>query len=165
MSVEFKDFSVNVKNTIAQLAYVAVEESCGEVESQTKRNTAAGKAKTSGAGLKNSWEHSVSQKGAETIGTVGNPLEHAVWYELGTGEYALDNKGRKGGWYIPIGEGEGKISETVVKAYKFKVVEIKGEKYAHTYGMKPRRPLFKAYSSLKNRLIRHMQDVFNGGLS
>lgn len=164
-SVKFEDFSIQVKGAMTEAVYRAVEECCGEIESQTKRNTGAGKSKRNGAGLKNSWRHNVSQKGTETIGTVGSPLEHAIWYELGTGEYALEGKGTKGGWYIPIGEGEGQISEAVVKAYKFKVIEVEGKKYAHTYGMKPRRPLFKAYSSLKNKLIRHMQDIFKGGLS
>jgi hypothetical protein len=164
-SVKFHDYSIEVKNALAKLAYKAVEESCGAIQSQTVRNTGAGKSGRNGAGLKNSWRHTVLQKGIETIGTVGSPLEYAIWYELGTGEYALENKGRKGGWYIPIGEGKGQISEAVVKAYKFKVIEVKGKKYAHTYGMKPRRPLFKAYSSLKNKLINRMQDIFKGGLS
>ena len=161
--VEFKDFRIQVKGALGNLAEQAVEECCGELESQTKRNTVVGRV--AGGQLKNNWGHHVSTNGDVTTGTVGNPLERSIWYEFGTGEYALNNNGRSGGWYIPIGGGEKEISEAVVKAYGFKVVEGKdGKKYAHTYGMKPRRPFWKAYSALKNKLIKHIQDVFKGGM-
>ena len=137
-SVKFHNYSVEVKNALAKLAYRAVEESCGEVESQTKRNT-----KRVTGQLANSWTHNVKTSGEETTGTVGSPLERAIWYELGTGQYALEGNGRKGGWFYKDEKGKGHF----------------------THGMKPRRPLFKSYSSLKNKLIRHMQDMFKGGLS
>lgn len=138
MSIKFNDYSVEVKNAMAKLAYRAVEESLGEVESQTKRNTAVVTGQ-----LKGSWTHNVKTTGVETTGTVGSPLERSIWYELGTGQHALNGNGRKGGWFYVDSEGHGHF----------------------TYGSKPKRPLFKAYSSLKNKLIRHMQDIFKEGLS
>jgi hypothetical protein len=138
MSVKFNNYSVEVKNAMAKLAYQAVEESVGEVESQVKRNTAVATGQ-----LKNSWTHNVKTAGVETTGTVGSPLENAIWEELGTGQYALNGNGRKGGWFYVDAEGHGHF----------------------THGKKPRRALHKAYSSLKNKLIRHMQDIFKEGLS
>lgn len=138
MSVEFKDFSIKVKSTLKDLAPTVLEEVCGELESQTKRNTAVDTGQT-----KNSWTHSVQTSGEETTGTVGSPLQNAIWEEFGTGEYALNGDGRKGGWVY---------------------VDEHGERH-FTYGKHPRRPLWKAYSSLKNKIIKHIQDAFKGGLS
>lgn len=138
MSVKFNDYSIEVKAVLAKLAYQAVEESIGEVESQTKRNTAVDTGQT-----KNSWTHTVKTTTDGCTGTVGSPLQNAVWEEFGTGEYALNGDGRKGGWYYVDERGKGHF----------------------THGKKPRRALYKAYASLKNKLIRHMQDIFKGGLS
>lgn len=138
--VEFIDYSIKVKETIATLAYQSLEEVCGELESQVKRNTAVDTGQT-----KNAWSHRVvgSTMASEFRGTVGNPMENAIWEELGTGEYALNGDGRKGGWSYRDEEGV----------------------WHHTYGKHPRRALFRAYSALKNRMIKHMQDTFRGGLS
>ena len=137
-NVKFKDFSIEVKGALNDLAHRAVEECCGELESQVKRNTAVDTGQT-----KNAWTHNVKSSGDEVTGTVGNPLENAIWEELGTGEYALNGNGRKGGWFYVDRKGKGHF----------------------TRGKHPRRPFFKAYSSLKNKLIKHMQDIFKGGLS
>lgn len=162
--VEFQNFTLQVQGALDDAVRAALEEACGELESQVKRNTTVGKV--AGSQLKNNWKHRITTKKDEIQGIVGNPLERAIWYEFGTGEYALENKGTKGGWYIKIGSGKKEISQAVVDAYGFKVVKGKdGKKYAHTYGMKPRRPLFKAYKTMKNRLIKLIQDRVKGGLS
>lgn len=136
--VNLFNYTVNVKNAISGRAYRAVEEACGELESQTKRNTAVDTGQT-----KNAWSHYVKQTENETIGTVGNPLENSIWEELGTGEYALNGDGRKGGWSYCDERGV----------------------WHHTMGKHPRRAFYKAYTSLKKQLIKHMQDTFKGGLS
>lgn len=138
MSVEFKDYSIEVKSSMKDLASNVLEEVCGELESQTKRNTAVDTGQT-----KNSWTHTVQTSDTETTGTIGSPLQNAIWEEFGTGEYALNGDGRKGGWFYEDEQGEGHF----------------------THGKKPRRPLWKAYNSLKNKIIKHIQDVFKGGLS
>lgn len=138
--VEFIDYTTIVTQTLGNLAQQAVEEACGELESQVKRNTAVDTGQT-----KNSWTHYVkgSIMAGEWRGTVGSPLQNAIWEEFGTGEYALNGDGRKGGWSYRDDEGV----------------------WHHTYGKHPRRPFFRAYSSLKNRLIRHIQSKLKGGLS
>jgi len=113
-----------------------LEESAGELEAQTKRNTAVGLV--AGGKTKGDWSHYVSE--SEQKAVIGNPDENAIWEEFGTGEYAVNGDGRKGGWYIPIGEGEGMISQAVVDAYHFKVVYGKnGMRFAFTEGKKPKR--------------------------
>lgn len=166
-NIEFKDNSVAVLSKLNDITKRVLEESIGELESQTKRNTPVGKV--AGGQLKESWQHNVRSKGNEHIATLGSPLERSLWVEFGTGEYALPDSGkpgRKGGWYIPVGEGEGQISETVAKAYGFTIRNGKdGKKWVFTLGMKPKRPLYKAYTKLKNRIIRQIQNAVKGGLS
>lgn len=138
--VKLEDYTIEVQGAIAELAYRAVEEACGELESQVKRNTKVDTGQT-----KNAWTHRVtgSESTGEYKGVVGNPLENAIWEELGTGEYALNGDGRKGGWFYVDEKGDGHF----------------------THGKHPRRPFHKAYTSLKHKLIKHMQDIFKGGLS
>lgn len=136
--IRFLDYTEEVKGRIAQLAPAVLEEVAGEVESQTKQNTAVRTGQT-----KNSWTHRVEQDSNMYTATVGSPMQNAVWEEYGTGEYALNGNGRKGGWYYVDEEGKGHF----------------------THGKRPRRPCFKAYSTLKNKMIQHMRDRFKGGLS
>ena len=138
--IKFNDYSIEVKEAIAELAYRALEESAGELEAQVKRNTAVDTGQT-----KNSWVHRVTGSSTEGVfkATVGSPLQNAIWEEFGTGEYALNGDGRKGGWSYKDDEG----------------------KWHHTYGKHPRRPLYKAYSAKKDKLIKHMQTLFKRGLS
>ena len=138
VNVEFKDYSLKVKQAIADLAVAAIEEAAGELESQVKRNTAVDTGQT-----KNSWTHNVQSDGDEHTATIGSPLQNALWEEFGTGEYALNGNGRKGGWFYIDEKGNGHF----------------------THGKHPRRPFFKAYTTLKNKLIKFIQDKFKGGLS
>ncbi len=125
---------------IAELSYRALEESAGELESQVKRNTRVDTGQT-----KNSWSHRVtgSMMAGEYRAEVGSPMENAIWEEFGTGEYAVNGDGRKGGWFYEDEKGNGYF----------------------TRGKKPSRAFHRAYTSLKNKLIRHMQEIFKGGLS
>lgn len=136
--MEFKDFSINVKTAMNNIAPAILEEVAGELESQVKRNTAVDTGKT-----KNSWTHNVKNSGDQYIATVGSPMQNAIWEEFGTGEYALNGNGRKGGWFYKDEKGKGHF----------------------THGKHPRRPFWNAYTALKNRLIKRIQDAFKGGLS
>lgn len=167
--IKFNDYSVEVIAALKELAYRAVEESCGELESQVKRNSPVGE--NNGSGLKNSWQHRVSQKGSETTGTVGSPLERSIWIEFGTGSYALKGNGRQGYW-VYVDDGQTGKSSRSTKSYTLKeakravaIMRKKGLNAYYSNGIKPQRPFWKAYSSLKNKLIRHMQDIFKGGMA
>lgn len=135
--VQFHDYSQDIQAAIEELAIAVLEEVAGELESAVKRNTAVDTGQT-----KNSWTHSVTSKGEEHTAVVGSPYMNAVWEEFGTGEYALNGNGRKGGWFYEDAEGNGHF----------------------THGKKPRRPFFKAYTENKDKLIKHMQNKFKGAL-
>ena len=139
-NIKFYDYSDEVKGLIADLAESTLEEVAGELESQVKRNTVVDTGQT-----KNSWMHKVtgSMMAGEFRAQVGSTVENSIWEEFGTGEYALHGNGRKGGWFYEDEYGIGHF----------------------THGKKPRRPFWNAYTALKNKLIKHMQNVFKGGLS
>lgn len=137
-NVRFIAYSEEVKSLVAELAMSSLEEAAGELESQVKRNTAVDTGQT-----KNSWQHRVAQSGEDYVATVGSDYENAIWEEFGTGDYALNGDGRKGGWFYVDARGDGHF----------------------THGKKPRRPFYNAYTSMKNKLIKFIQDRFKEGLS
>ena len=92
--VKFIDHTEEVENLLANLALATLEEVGGELESRVKRNTKVDTGQT-----KNSWTHHVRQKGDVYTVTIGSPLMNAIGEEFGTGEYALNGNGRKGGWF------------------------------------------------------------------
>lgn len=158
MAVEFHDFSVQVQEAMSDAITSFLYEAGNELKSQAQRKTKRRSGKTAGA-----WKCVVDE--SEQKATVGNPEENALWEEMGTGEYALEGKGRKGGWYILIGEGEGNISQSVVDAYHFPVKYGKdGKKYAYTTGKKPKRMLHNAFVENKAKIIRRAEEILKGRL-
>lgn len=131
--VQFEDYTIKCKSAIKDAAIAGLEEAAGELESATKRNTRVDTGQT-----KNSWRHIVDD---DTLtATVGSELENSLWEEFGTGEYALNGDGRKGGW-----------------AYK----DAKGE-WHFTMGKKPSRAFFKAFTAMKAKLIQIIEDKLKG---
>lgn len=157
-SVKFEDNRIEVMGKINDAISAWLEEASGEIESQAKRNTPVGKI--AGGNTKQNWKHEVNENAHSAV--VGNMLETAIWLELGTGDYALNDDGRKGGWYILIGEGPGEISQSVVDAYGFTVVNGKdGKQFVHTYGMKPKRILHNSVENLKGKLKRRFEQIMS----
>lgn len=136
--VKFIDHTQEVKGNIESVALAALEEVTGELETATKRNTKVITGQT-----KNSWRHRVGKSGEDFVGVVGSDYENAIWEEFGTGDYALNGDGRKGGWFYEDEQGNGHF----------------------THGKHPRRPFWKAYTAMKDKLIKFIQDRFKGGMS
>ena len=131
--VEFKDFRIEVKAAMDDKINAVLEECAGELESQVKRNTRVDTGKT-----KNSFQHKVVD--SEHIAYIGSNEQNAIWEEFGTGEHAIKGNGRKGGWFY---------------------VDEKGHGH-YTTGKKPSRAFWKAYTSLKNAIIKRIQDSMKG---
>lgn len=132
-NVEFKDFTIEVQGAIDDRINAALEECAGELESQVKRLSRVDTGKT-----KNSFRHHVDD--ASHTATIGSSDENAIWEEFGTGEHAINGDGRKGGWFYVDEKGDGHF----------------------TRGKKPSRAFFKAYTSLKNKIIKRLQDSLKG---
>ncbi len=130
MSVEFTDNSAKVKAEMNAAVVAYLYEAAGELEAQTKRNTRVDTGDT-----KASWSYLVDESSGEAV--VGSMMENAIWEEFGTGEYALNGDGRKGGWYYKDSKGEGH----------------------YTNGKTPSRAMFRAFTALKTKLIRRAEQV------
>lgn len=149
---ELTDNRIKVKAAIRAAAVAWLHEACGEIQAQTMRNTKVKTGKTKG-----SWQYRVDEDALE--GIVGSNYENAIWEEYGTGEYALNGDGRKGGWWIPLNVGG--MTEKQAKAYGFFILKGKnGQKYAFTRGKRPKRPMFRAFTSLKGKLKRLAEEKF-----
>ena len=133
MSVEFKDYSVQVKGAVSDAGKQWLMEAAGELEAQVKRNTRVDTGQ-----LKNSWTYNIDEAAQEA--QVGSPLENAIWEEFGTGQYALNGDGRKTAWM-----------------YK----DRKGV-WHKTTGKKPNRALNNAYTSLKGKLHARFEQIMKG---
>lgn len=158
-NVEFTDNSIKVKEAMTAAALKWLEESAIVIHGEVVRTSKTGKV--NGGNTRQKWKVVVDEKKMES--TVGNTEENALWEEFGTGEYAREGKGRKGGWYIPIGEGEGQIPQAVVDAYGFKVVHGKdGVDFAFTKGKKAKRTLHNAYTKKKAGITRRAKEIFGG---
>ena len=163
-NVEFQDFSVRVKEAMDDAIIAYLYEASGEIEAQTVRNSTPGKD-YGGIQAHNLWERSVDEKDKEA--TVGSKHEAAYWEELGTGEYALNNDGRKGWWiYVkggePKGGGKSYASKQEAEEGAAFLRRAKGLDAHVTNGSKPNRPLHRAFTSLKSALIRRAEQVLKG---
>ena len=101
-----------------------LHEAGGEVASQAKRNSRVDTGQ-----LKSSWTYKVKETRQEV--QIGSPLQNAIWEEFGTGEYAVNGDGRKGGWVYTDRKGKTHFTKgkspnhTLERAFKFKEKAIK----------------------------------------
>ncbi|WP_425756247.1 HK97 gp10 family phage protein [Ihubacter sp. rT4E-8] len=135
MTVEFKDNSIAVKEALQKTSISFLNEVSGEIMAQTMRNTPVDTGQ-----LKASWDYEVDEKSLRSV--IGSPLENAIWNEFGTGEYALNGDGRKGGWFYEDEEGKGHF----------------------THGKQPKRSMWTAFQSLKGKIIKYAEEVFSSGM-
>ena len=165
MSVEFQDFSIEVKEVLDDAVIAYLYEAAGEVESQTKRNMPNGEWYNQ---QKDAWEYRVDESKKEAV--VGNPLEAALWTEFGTGEYALNKNGRKGYWvYVKDSLTDKKSRSSKIYTLTEALLTVqylrrKGLDAHCTKGKRAIRPLFNAFTLLKPALIKRAEEVLKGRL-
>lgn len=121
MVVKFEDNSIQVEKALDEAVKAFLYEVGGEVHSQTQKRMRVDTERT-----KDAWKYVVDENAQKV--TIGNPLENAIWEEFGTGEYALNGNGRKGGWF-----------------YK----DRKTGKFIFTRGKTPRRAFQLAFNASK----------------
>lgn len=158
--VEFKDFSIQCKDALDDACNQFLEEAASELQSQAQRNSDFSR------NLHGSWKHVVDESKKEA--TVGNPLQLAMWMELGTGEYALEGKGRKGYWVWVKGNttvkeaNPGKARTLEEAKMAVAILREKGLEAYYTKGQKPRRMLHNAFETKKAAIIRRAEQVLKG---
>lgn len=133
MDIHIESHQEEVEGDFRKTAVAWLHEACGELVAAVRNNQRVRTGKT-----RQSWRYMVDE--ARLEGVVASDAENAVWEEFGTGEYALNGNGRKGGW---------------------RYMDEKGQ-WHFTRGKRPIRPLYKAYMSLKNTIIASAQKRFGG---
>lgn len=142
-----KNYTDDVIEAMSGASKEWLTEVASEILSQAQRNTAVGRV--GGGQTKASFRLGELNESEMSI-TVGSDSKNAVWEEYGTGDYAINGNGRKGGWYVMVGEGSNQISESVVKAYGYKIYYGKdGKRFIHTYGKRPKRAFQKAIDKVE----------------
>lgn len=99
---DFKDKSKDIKKQMNVVSEEAMEAALLFIEAQAKSLSPVGNS----GELRDKIDHQVESRGKDIIGKVGSPLEHALYVEFGTGEFAENGAGRKGGWSYQDPSGE-----------------------------------------------------------
>ena len=100
LNVKMEDKSAEVMERFNQCLLSFLEEGAAEIESAAIANTPVGETEA----LKGGWDHQINMGKGEAV--IGNDAEHAIWLERGTGEYAINGDGRKGGWAYTDANGD-----------------------------------------------------------
>lgn len=162
-SVDFKDFSIDVKAAINDTTIAWLHETANEVTAQAQRNCQM--EEDAGKRLKGSYRNVVDEGKGEA--QVGTPLEEGYWEEWGTGEYAAHGDGRKG-WWVYI---RGQASQGGGQSYKTKAEAedaaaflrvVKGLDAVVTNGRRPNYTLEKSFEATKNPAISRLEDLLKG---
>lgn len=158
--VEFTDNSVKVKAELNKALVAFLREASAEIKTQAERNTPVGESSQ----LRRSWDTVVDPGQMQAI--IGNTLEYAIYQELGTGEYALEGKGRKGYWvYVKDGSTGGTTrstkSYTLAEAKRIMAyLRKKGLEAYYTKGTRPKRMLYKAFVMWKPKVEARAKQIF-----
>lgn len=157
-SVDFKDFSVNVKAAINNTTIAWLHETANEVTAKAQRN--CNMEDDTGKRLKGSYRNVVYDGVGQA--QVGTPLEEGYWEEWGTGEYAAHGDGRKG-WWVYI---RGQASKGGGKSYKTKQEAEEAAAFLRvvkkldavvTNGRRPNYTLEKSFEATKNPAIAELE--------
>ena len=151
-NVKFEGMSDEVLAKFKQAAIAGLIEAAGEIQAQVVRNT-----RTDTGQLRSSWKYTVDDSKMEA--QIGSPLENALWEEFGTGEYALEGKGRKTPWYIPVNSYKGYKKPT----FNGEVVIVygkNGKTFYKTNGKQPRRMLHNAFNNKKAKVEAIITEKF-----
>ncbi|BDR75271.1 HK97-gp10 family putative phage morphogenesis protein [Clostridium tetani] len=125
MSSNFKDNSRACKNAIKRANVKWLKAAALLIQSQAKAL-----APVDTSNLKTSIDHKIQVSKLEAY--IGTNCDYAIYVEFGTGEFAENGRGRKGGWVYTNGEG----------------------KTIFTKGSKPKPYLRPAYRQNKQALIQ-----------
>lgn len=131
--MKFLDHSDEAKEELKQATIQWLFQACMLVEGQAVALAAVHTAR-----LRNSIDYVVDE--AELIGYVGTNVEYAIYVEMGTGEFAENGMGRKGGWVYQDPSGE----------------------WFFTWGQEPQPYLRPAFRKNKSEIEALAKEIFGG---
>ena len=136
MNVKIEDHTIEVINAIGKSAVAFLHGAKSEIASQASDLSPAASGTLARSFIVDS---EVDEKNMKAI--IGSTVRYALWQELGTGEYAHEGNGRKGGWVY--------------------YDEALGKK-VFTRGTKPKRMLHHAFQQKKGKLDSIAKKAFGG---
>ena len=157
--IEFTDNSVKVKADLEKAIIAFLHEASAEIKTQAERYTPVGESSQ----LKKSWDTVIDKGKMQAI--IGNPLEYAIYQEMGTGEYALEGNGRKGWWVYVKDSGSGAMAKS---SNKYTLEQAKaivagmradGLDAYYTNGTRPKRMLYKAFVMWKPKIQARFKQI------
>ncbi|HCE12457.1 MAG TPA: hypothetical protein DEQ24_06865 [Enterococcus sp.] len=131
--MKFLDHSDEAKEVLKEATIQWLFQACILVEGQAVALAAVHTAR-----LRNSIDYVVDE--AELIGYVGTNVEYAIYVEMGTGEFAENGMGRKGGWVYQDPSGE----------------------WFFTWGQEPQPYLRPAFRKNKSQIEALAKEIFGG---
>ncbi|MGH1771694.1 HK97-gp10 family putative phage morphogenesis protein [Enterococcus casseliflavus] len=131
--MKFLDHSDEAKEVLKQATIQWLFQACMLVEGQAVALAAVHTSR-----LRNSIDYIVDE--AELIGYVGTNVEYAIYVEMGTGEFAENGMGRKGGWVYQDPSGE----------------------WFFTWGQEPQPYLRPAFRKNKSQIEALAKEIFGG---
>lgn len=105
---KFQDTHAKVLDKFGEAVIQAMEEALMLVESEATKNT---KRVLTGQ-MRAGFSHNQTMSFGEYIGRVGSNVNHFIYHELGTGEFA-ENGGRRGGWFYEGPDGKGHFTRGI----------------------------------------------------
>lgn len=135
---KFEDNSKEVKQQMRKASEAGMESVLLMIEAAAKANTPVGET----GELRDKMDHNISHQGTTMIGQVGSPLDYAPYVEFGTGEFAENGAGRKGGWSYQDEEGNWHYTKgqnpqpylrPAFRENKKNVQDILGKEYGTTF--------------------------------
>lgn len=138
---KFTDNSKKVKGQMDDTMFRALESAALIVEASAKALAPVGDS----GELRDKIDHNVTDGINGPEAKIGSPLDYAMYVEYGTGEFAENGAGRKGGWSYQTPDGE----------------------WHHTNGMSPHpflRPAFKRNKDKIREIVgKEFKSKFGGG--
>ncbi len=145
---KFEDNSTEFLKEFKACGIAFLIEAKDSLVSQTQRNTPV-----SSGDLKRSFGDDSYVDEDELVAYIGSRLEHSIWVERGTGEYAVNGDGRKGGWFVPADKLDSRTKGLFETKYKFQKRKGKsGKVFYYVKGMKPHLMLYKAYLAKRKKI-------------
>lgn len=146
-SVKLTNYLPQISAEVEKAALNWLDETAGEIESQTARKTRVDTSET-----KISWTHQVDEGKKEAV--IGSDKMNAIYEEYGTGEHATEGKGRSGYWVFVKGSGTSSMAENQ-KTYTLEqakrvmaMLRSKGLDAYYTNGKEPNPALHNAWNSV-----------------
>lgn len=137
MSVNFEDYSIEVKNAIKEKAISFLYEAGDLVLTKVTKNYDSANrvdtGQTKGSFRRTVWDDDLAVH-------IGSNYENAIWEEFGTGIHAEHGDGRKTPW---------------------KYYSRRKGRWFTTSGKKGHRPFQKAYNSTKDKIIKQAERMFS----